>query len=155
MRACMSLMILYSDNFMEIKPETFKTTLPVQIRFSDIDALGHINNNVYFSYFDLGKTSYFDVIKPTTVSWIDGLIVVAHIETDFFSPIYYKEAIAVETKIVKLGDKSGVFLQQIRNTKNNEIKCRCQSVFVTYNAETQSSMHIPDVWREAISKYEV
>jgi len=139
---------------MEIKSETFNASLPVQIRFNDIDALGHINNNIYFSFFDLGKTDYFEAIKPTTVSWIDGLIVVAHIEVDFLSPIYYKENIAVDTKVIKLGDKSGVFLQQIRNVKNNEVKCRCESVFVTYDANTQSSMHIPDVWREAISKYE-
>jgi acyl-CoA thioester hydrolase len=139
---------------MEIKPEIFKTTLPVQIRFNDIDALGHINNNIYFSFFDLGKTHYFDVIKPTDLSWIEGLIVLAHVDVDFFSPIYYKESIAVDTKVTKLGDKSGVFLQQIRNIKNNEIKCRCESVFVTYDANTQSSMPIPPVWREAISRYE-
>lgn len=139
---------------MEIKPETFKATLPVQIRFNDIDALGHINNNIYFSFFDLGKTNYFDVIRPTAVSWTEGLIVVAHINVDFLSPIYYKESIAVDTKVIRLGDKSGVFLQQIRNIKNDEIKCRCESTFVTYNADTQSSMHIPDVWRKAISKYE-
>lgn len=139
---------------MEIKPESFKTSLPIQIRFSDIDALGHINNNVYFSYFDLGKTVYFDTIKPTTLSWTEGLIVVAHIEVDFFSPIYYKERIVVESKVIKLGEKSGVFLQQIRNVRTDEVKCRCKSVFVTYNAATQSSMPIPDNWREAISIYE-
>ncbi|MBB4037388.1 acyl-CoA thioester hydrolase [Dysgonomonas hofstadii] len=139
---------------MEIKPETFNTTLPVQIRFNDIDAMGHINNNIYFSYFDLGKTDYFDRIRPTSISWTDGLIVVAHIEVDFLSPIFYKEKIVVDSKIIKLGDKSGVFLQQIRNVKNGDIKCRCQSVFVTYNAHTQASMPIPDDWREAISKYE-
>lgn len=139
---------------MEIKPETFKATLPVQIRFNDIDALGHINNNIYFSFFDLGKTNYFEVIKPTSVSWIEGMIVLAHIDVDFFSPIYYKEKIVVDTKITKLGDKSGVFLQQIRSVKNDEVKCRCESVFVTYDADTQSSMRIPDVWRSVISKYE-
>lgn len=139
---------------MEIKPETFKATLPVQIRFNDIDALGHINNNIYFSFFDLGKTHYFEVIKPTSVSWIEGMIVLAHIDVDFFSPIYYKEKIVVDTKITKLGDKSGVFLQQIRSVKNDEVKCRCESVFVTYDADTQSSMRIPNVWRSVISQYE-
>jgi len=148
-------MILYLDKqYMEIKAETFKTTLPIQIRFNDIDAMGHINNNIYFSYFDLGKTSYFDKIRPAAVSWTDGLMVVAHIEVDFLSPIYYKEKIAVDTKIIKLGDKSGVFLQQIRNVKNGDVKCRCQSIFVTYDAQTQSSMPIPVDWRNAISKYE-
>lgn len=139
---------------MEIKPETFKATLPVQIRFNDIDALGHINNNIYFSFFDLGKANYFEVIKPASVSWIEGMIVLAHIDVDFFSPIYYKEKIVVDTKITKLGDKSGVFLQQIRSIKNDEVKCRCESVFVTYDADTQSSMRIPDVWRSVISQYE-
>lgn len=139
---------------MEIKPETFKATLPIQIRFNDIDAMGHINNNIYFSYFDLGKTTYFDNIRPTAVSWTDGLIVVAHIEVDFLSPIYYKESIVVDTKIIRLGEKSGTVLQQIRNIKNGEVKCRCTSVFVTYDALTQSSIPIPDDWREAISKYE-
>ena len=139
---------------MEIKPENFKASLPIQIRFGDIDALGHINNNIYFSYFDLGKTSYFDTIKPTTVNWTDGLIVVAHIDVDFLSPIYYKEKIVVDSKIVSLGEKSGVFLQQIRNVKNGDIKCRCKSVFVTYNANTQSSMLVPEDWRKVIAEYE-
>lgn len=138
----------------EIKPETFKTSLPIQIRFGDIDAMGHINNNIYFSYFDLGKTAYFDLIRPMAVSWTEGLIVVAHVEVDFLSPIYYKEKIVVETKIKKLGEKSGVFLQQLKSVKNNEIKSRCESVFVAYNASTQSSMLIPDEWREVISTYE-
>ena len=141
---------------MELKTETevFNATLPIQIRFNDIDAMGHINNNIYFSYFDLGKTTYFDNIRPTVVSWTDGLIVVAHIEVDFLSPIYYKENVVVDTKITRLGDKSGTFLQQIRNVKNGDIKCRCTTVFVTYDAHTQASIPIPDDWRDAISKHE-
>lgn len=139
---------------MEIKPETFRATLPIQIRFNDIDSIGHINNNIYFSYFDLGKTTYLDNLRPTAVNWTEGLIVIAHIEVDFLSPIYYKENIVVDTKVIRLGEKSGTFLQQIRNIKNGDIKCRCTSVFVTYNAHTQSSMAIPDDWRETISKYE-
>ena len=138
----------------EVTPEIFRASLPIQIRFNDVDALGHINNNAYFSYFDLGKTHYFEKIKPFAVSWTDGLVVVAHINADFLSPIYYKEGIVVDTIVTKLGDKSGVCLQQIRNVKTGEIKCRCESVFVTFNAHTQSSMPIPDAWREAISRFE-
>lgn len=140
---------------MEIKPEEFRVSIPIQIRFNDIDALGHINNNAYFSYFDLGKTDYFEKIKGSTpISWTEGLIVIAHIEADFLSPIYYRENIVVDSKVIKLGEKSGVFLQQIRSITTQEIKCRCTSIFVTYNAETQSSMLIPDVWRKVISEYE-
>ncbi|NDW19615.1 acyl-CoA thioesterase [Dysgonomonas sp. 216] len=139
---------------MDINTEHFRHSLPIQIRFNDIDAIGHINNNIYFSYFDLGKTYYFEDLKASYVSWTEGIIVVARIETDFLSPIYYKESIVVETKVKKIGTKSFTLLQQIRNVKTQEIKCRCTSIIVAYNAQLQTSMDIPDVWRDGISVYE-
>ena len=36
----------------------FRHTMPVQIRFSDVDQFGHVNNSVYFSLYDLAKTTY-------------------------------------------------------------------------------------------------
>ena len=37
----------------------FRHTLPIQLRFNDVDKFGHVNNTVYFSFYDLGKTEYF------------------------------------------------------------------------------------------------
>ena len=37
----------------------FKHTLPVQLRFNDIDALGHVNNSIYFTFYDLGKPLFW------------------------------------------------------------------------------------------------
>lgn len=138
----------------EITQEEFKISLPLQIRFSDIDALGHINNNIYFSYFDLGKVNYLQTIKATTVDWLEVMMVLAHVEIDYYSSVYYRESIVVESKIIRLGHKSGTFLQQIRNTDTNEIKCRCESIFVSYDPNTQSSTKLPEIWKEAISRFE-
>ncbi len=139
---------------MEIPKVEFKYSLPVQIRFNDIDPLGHINNNVYFSFFDLGKIDYWEKMQARSLDWTEGSVVLANVNVDYFSPIYYKESIVVESKIIELGNKSGVFLQQIRNVKTNEIKCRCRSVFVAYNTALQTSMAIPDKWREVIAEIE-
>jgi len=138
----------------EVKEEVFRSSLPIQIRFSDIDALGHINNNIYLTYFDLGKTTYFENLKASYVSWTDGMIVVARIEMDFIAPVFYKENIVVESKITKIGNKSAVFLQQIRNTLTDEIKCRCNTVIVAYNPKTMSAMPIPEIWKNAMSEFE-
>lgn len=137
-----------------VTEETFRYSLPIQIRFNDVDSIGHINNNIYFSYFDLGKISYFENLKTSYVSWTDGIIVIAHIEVDFLAPVFYKEQIAVDTKIVKIGTKSVTFLQQIRNTLTNEIKCRCHSIAVTYNPKELAAMKVPQLWKDAISDYD-
>ena len=45
---------------METTSPAFRHTLPLQLRFNDIDLLGHVNNSVYFSFYDLGKARYFE-----------------------------------------------------------------------------------------------
>lgn len=42
----------------------FNHTLPIQLRFNDVDKFGHVNNTVYFSFYDLGKTEYFRFRMP-------------------------------------------------------------------------------------------
>lgn len=132
----------------------FRASLPIQVRFNDIDALGHINNNIYLSFFDLGKADYFDKMRGSAVSWTEGAIVIAHLEMDFLAPTFYKENITVESKIVRIGDKSGEFVQRLRNQKTGDIKCICKSIFVYIDAETQKPTSVPHVWRELASKFE-
>lgn len=132
----------------------FKSTLPIQVRFNDIDVLGHINNNVYLSYFDLAKAEYFEAVRGTSLSWIEGNIVIARLEVDYLAPTFYKEEVVVDTAVVHLGDKSGVFIQQLRNVKKNQIKCVAKSVFVFIDSDKQVPASIPYVWRERIGAYE-
>ena len=54
----------------------FNHFMPAQIRFSDVDQFGHMNNSVYFSLYDLAKTTYFkDVLGMN--EWGDVVVVVA------------------------------------------------------------------------------
>ena len=65
----------------------FNHTLPIQLRFNDVDKFGHVNNTVYFSFYDLGKTEYFASVCPH-VDWQKDGIVVVHIEANFLSLIH-------------------------------------------------------------------
>ena len=38
----------------------FRHRLPIQIRFNDVDRYGHVNNNAYFAFYDLGKEDYLN-----------------------------------------------------------------------------------------------
>jgi acyl-CoA thioester hydrolase len=40
----------------------FKHQLPIQIRFVDIDAFGHVNNAVFASYYEMARVAYFDQV---------------------------------------------------------------------------------------------
>jgi len=51
--------------------------MPAQIRFSDVDQFGHVNNSVYFALYDLAKTTYVKDVLGDSVNWRRMGIVVA------------------------------------------------------------------------------
>ena len=89
----------------------FKHFMPAQIRFSDVDQFGHVNNSVYFQLYDLAKTTYFkDVLGMS--EWGDVVVVVANINANFLMPVFFSDDIEIETATVQLGNKSFTLLQR-------------------------------------------
>jgi Predicted thioesterase len=132
----------------------FKNRLPIQLRFNDIDLIGHVNNSVYFNFFDLGKTAYFDQVMGKHVDWANADVVIRHIDADFQSPTFYRENIEVDTAVVKIGNKSFHMVQKIINSDTCVVKCVCSTVMVGFDTETNQSKEVPGVWKDAIRKYE-
>jgi acyl-CoA thioester hydrolase len=132
----------------------FNHTTPIQLRFNDFDALGHVNNSVYFSFYDLGKTSYFDEVMPDASTNKEVGVVIANIEVSFLLSVYPGENVAVETAVVGIGNKSFKLLQQLIDVDTKEVKCICQTVMVCFDAKTKSSHPISDEWRKAMADFE-
>jgi len=132
----------------------FNHTIPIQLRFNDFDVLGHVNNSVYFSFYDLGKTAYFNEVLPALTTSKEVGVVIANIQVSFLLPIYPEEGVAVQTAVVEIGDKSFKLLQQLIDTDTNEVKCICHTVMVGFDAKTKTTRSIDDEWRQAIAEFE-
>ena len=132
----------------------FRHEVPLQIRFNDIDMLGHLNNSVYIQFFDLGKSSYFQAVLPDGVDWKRINIVVANINCDFFAPTYITEPIAVRTTVTRMGEKSFSLEQRIVNTATEEGKCIGKTIMVGFDLTTGKSAPIEQKWIDALEAYE-
>lgn len=127
--------------------------MPAQLRFSDVDSFGHVNNSVYFALYDMCKTQYFmDVVGPDVFN--DLCIVVANIKADFLAPIFYPDDIAIETAVVRLGHKSFTLSQRALNVRTGEVKCVCETVMVTYHAQEKRSIPMPEEFKRKVRDYE-
>ena len=122
-------------------------TTPIQIRFNDIDQMGHVNNAVIMEYLDLGKDAFFSShgLSPTKS---DFTVMVVHYDVDFRAQIHYHDHIHVETEIEKLGNKSLTMMQRVVNTETNTVCVECRTVMAGYRRSTTSSEVIPDEVRE-------
>lgn len=119
----------------------------IQIRFNDVDQMGHVNNAVIMEYLDLGKDAFFSGhgLSPTKS---DFTVMVVHYDVDFRAQIHYHDHIHVETEIEKLGNKSLTMMQRVVNTETNTVCVECRTVMAGYRRSTTSSEVIPDEVRE-------
>ena len=135
--------------------EKYKHSIPVQLRFNDTDALGHVNNSVYLSFYDLGKTAYFQTLnKGEKVEQKEVDIVVAHIDVDFISPVFLTDEIAVQTRVESIGNKSFSLKQRIVDTKTGLEKCVCRTIMVGFDFKNNCTKPISEKWRQSIEEYE-
>ncbi len=132
---------------------TYRHVMPVQIRFSDVDQYGHMNNSSYFSIYDLAKTSYMrDVFGDK--NWRDLGIVVANINADFLAPVFFSDDLYIETTVIHLGHKSFTLLQRAINKASGVLKCQCRTVMVGYDMATKEPVELPDSFKKTICEYE-
>jgi len=132
----------------------FNHSAPIQIRFNDVDGLGHINNTTIQEYFDLGRMYYMTAVFDEAIFKSDETLIVVNINTDFISPIYLRDCMEVKTAIVGLGNKSLKMEQQIVCAKTKAVKAVCKSVMVGFNKTTEEGLELKPKWREQINNFE-
>lgn len=132
----------------------FHHATPLQLRFNDVDVLGHVNNTVYFGFYDTGKARYFETVNGTPVVWQHVDTVVANVNCAFISPIYFENDVEVMTTCLGIHEKSFRLLQVIRERRSGEIKSMCETVMVCFNAEKRETCAVSDEWRRKLSEFE-
>lgn len=142
-------------NHKELPPlELFHSHTPLQIRFNDVDMLGHVNNTVYFSFYDTGKTYYFSEVRGRTMDWKHVDTIIANVNCAYIAPIFFGEEIEVLTTCISVSEKSFKLLQMIREVKTGEIKSVCETVMVSYDPAGHTSRPLPEGWKKMLSEFE-
>lgn len=131
------------------------TVTPIQIRFADVDVLGHVNNVNLQHYFDLGKAQYYKQVIGVPDDWRGGLgLITASTAISYFAQTRPTEEIEVQTSVPKIGNKSMTFVQRIVNGTTGEVKAESTSVLVAFDFAAQDSVPVPEEWRRRIAEHE-
>jgi acyl-CoA thioester hydrolase len=132
----------------------FKHRQKVQIRFNDIDLLGHVNNTVYMEFMDIAKANYFKAVLKHEWKWNAIGLVVVNINCDFCAQTFIEEPIEVLTTVTKISERSLRLEQRVINSINEEVKCVCRTIMAAFDPKTMTGAEIQPEWVEALSEYE-
>lgn len=139
---------------MDIKD--FKHKTKIKIRFSDLDAMQHVNNATYLTFLEEARIDYFNCLFNRKRDSLDFKAVVGRIEINYIYPIVLGDDVEVLTRVSKIGTKSFDVEHIITIKKNNEFIPAATSVtkLVYYDYKTKVTKVIPDEAKAKITKYE-
>ncbi len=128
-----------------------KSSCQIEVRFKDLDALGHVNNAVYFTYFEQARIKFFaDHLEQW--NWAEQGLLLAHSEIDYLIPLYLNEKVTVDTWCSRLGRKSLPFMYEVFTEKNGSRTkvASGSSVLVCYDYKEKCTIVIPEDWRSKL-----
>jgi acyl-CoA thioester hydrolase len=132
---------------------------PVLVRFpvhwAELDALGHVNNARYFTWFETARMALFERVGLEFTGTPAVGPILAHTRCDFLAPVRYPAEILAGTRIKGLGNTSftmefGVAL----GDSPDRLVARGEGVIVLIDYASGARKTIPDALRgklEALS----
>lgn len=132
----------------------FRHCTDVQIRLTDIDVLGHVNNNVYLQFMDLAKLRYFSDISGGEFTIRTIAAVVVKVECEFYEPTFLDDSLQVWTAVAAIGEHSLTLEQRVVSARSGHTKCIGRTILVGFDPDTLRSAPLQRSVVDAIVAFE-
>ena len=135
----------------------YKFSMPLSIRWYDLDPLAHVNNVYYFEYFQIGRGHYMQAVSQKW-DWQKYMFVIAHIECDYYKELTLSAADpAIKMRTSSIGRKSFEIEYLITSTARDGseiLHAKGKSVQVMIDIAGKKPIELPEWLRKDITAYE-
>lgn len=143
----------------------FPVVLEQKVTWRDLDALGHVNNAVYATYFENGRLAYVDRVLGTAAPGrIDGAdrmpggsdgMILAELTITYRSPAFLRETLLIGARVSEVRTSSFVVESQIEEKETGRLVATSRAVMVHYDYTENRATPVPPEWREAMALVEM
>ncbi len=135
--------------------ELFHCATQIAIRFRDLDAFGHVNNAVYFTYMEMARVAYFTQLGLLkSGEFPSPFFIIAEASCQYKAPIDMETRLIVKTRVNRLGNSSFDMEYDFVDEPSAAVLAIGRTVQVTYDYAAQRSVPLPADWRAAIQQLE-
>jgi len=133
----------------------FPVVVEVDVAWGEMDSYAHVNNAVYFRYFENARIVYLDRIGWLASKLKSGLgPILASTSARFRKPVSYPDRLLVGTRTTDIQPDRITIEHRVVSTKLNAVACEGQGVVVSYDYNANAKAPIPDTVRKAIEELE-
>jgi acyl-CoA thioester hydrolase len=133
----------------------YPVALDWPVQWGDQDALGHVNNTVYFRWCESARIAYLERLglghwmQPTTLGPI-----LARIECNYKRQLRFPDTVRIGSRVASIGRTSLTMEHAICSLEQKALVAESTSVIVVFNYQTQRPTPVPAEVREAIERLE-
>ncbi|MBN2569612.1 MAG: acyl-CoA thioesterase [Deltaproteobacteria bacterium] len=139
--------------------EQFKKSFPIivgiPVAWGDMDAFSHVNNVMYFRYFESARVAYFDRLRiiEDIMEGGDGAIL-ASTQCNYRIPLTYPDTLSVGAKVVEMDDDRFLMKHAAFSHGHNKIAAEGTALLVSYSYRENKKIRLSEDMRKRISEIE-
>ena len=133
----------------------FSTVIHLPVQWGDMDAYQHVNNVVYFRWFESARIAYLEKIDLKSLYHTAGIgPILAAIACDYRRQLTYPDTVAVGARISRIGRSSFDMEHVLFSTQQRAVVADGRSTIVTFDYRQQKSTPVPHDIRRKIEQIE-
>jgi len=130
---------------------------PIELRlpvlWGHMDAMGHVNNTVYFRFFESARVEYMAQMGLFARQGEDEVVpILASTRCDYKVPLVYPDEVVVGARTVKVGRTSFTQEYAIWSTAKNALAAQGEGIIVCIETKSGKPIAVPDDVRAAIER---
>ena len=130
----------------------FPVLRSITTRWMDNDHYGHVNNVVYYSYFDTAVNGYLIEASGTDIRELPAIGIVAETSCRFLRELSFPETVYAGLALERLGNSSVVYRIGLFRDEDQEPAALGRFVHVYVDARTRRPVAVPEKIRAALAR---
>ncbi len=137
--------------------DDFEFHCDIDVRFRDVDAMGHVNNAAYITYFEIARTGYMNALGHAAAdATLEQLFpfILLDVYCQYLAAAENGQRLRVYLRTTKLGTKSFEFEYLITNAADGHSLALGRSTQVYYDYQQKRTLPLPSAFRQRIETLE-
>jgi acyl-CoA thioester hydrolase len=140
---------------MEKDLAAYPVVVDVPVVWGEMDAFGHVNNIVYFRYFETARIAYFEKLNSPEFLGRDPVgPILAETACRFRAALAYPDTVSIGAKVARMGEDRFVMHYIVFSHRLGRIAAEGEGVMVCFDYRQNHKAPIPDKLRRRIEQIE-
>jgi acyl-CoA thioester hydrolase len=129
----------------------FPTHISLPVQWGDMDAYSHVNNTVFFRWFESARIVYLEQCGLTESRELEGVGAILHSTSCRFRlPVLFPDTVHVGTRVTDVGEDRFTMEYRVVSERHGAVAAEGQGIIVAYDYNANRKTTIPESVRHRI-----